>query len=103
MFTPSRKSCLYRRKRHLGTLPYQNQKGGEQRVYVDSFCCIIRKAGATLRAATASGFLFCFFPHQGESDIKVGETSMICVRGLGVCLCMCDLAACGQKAIDLHH
>lgn len=76
MFTQSRNSFLWRHKRHLRILPNRNQKEGEQRVYVDSFCSIIRKAGATLSAATSSVPLeaVCFFPltrgiwYQGGKD-----------------------------------
>lgn len=87
--TPSLKSFLCRRKRHLVTLPDQNQETEEQRVYVDSFCCIIRKAGATLRAATASGFLSPVFSHKREVDIKVEETSMISMSEITLCVCVC--------------
>lgn len=99
--TPSLKSFLCRRKRHLVTLPDQNQETEEQRVYVDSFCCIIRKAGATLRAATASGFLSPVFSHKREVDIKVEETSMISMSEITLCVCVCDWPTPRQKVFQL--
>lgn len=86
----------------LGTLPSQNQKEGEQRVYVDSFCCIIRKAGASLRAATAPGFLSSVFPRCGESDIKVGETSMMSVIRICVCVSVCVIGQPVVKRLEIH-
>lgn len=65
------------KKEAFRDITHQNQKKGEQRVY-RQFCCIIRKAGATFRAATARGLLSSVFsPHPGYSNIKVAETNMI--------------------------
>lgn len=83
----SRNSFLWRRKRHLGTLPNQNQKEGEQRVYVDIFCCIIRKAGATLRAATAPVQLEAvfFFSSNKGNLISRWERQLLLTS---VCVCV---------------
>lgn len=87
MFTPTCKSFLCRRKRHLGTLPEPNQKEGEQRVYVDSFCCIIRKAGASLWSAAASDSVFSplrgNWYQGGEEKYDKCWLDSVCVRVAG--------------------
>lgn len=50
---------IIQNKEAFRNITRQNQKKGEESIY-RQFCCIIRKAGATLRSVTAPGFLPSF-------------------------------------------